>query len=226
MTPPPMPGTAIVFHHRSHNPTAGVAPRHKRAGGTVFYTRAICAGCNGGWMARLEQEVRPVLEPMIRGLWRELQPADQRLLAFWTIKTVLAFQTIESPVTTFARDDDFHDLYALQGPLPRAQVWLGAETRNDSGWYRAHSVRVPSSPPDGVDGLGATLVVGHALFYLLLGYDDSLKVRLRGEAAETLRDIWPGDSNARLWPPRITLDVRREEGVAPYVMEHSVLVAT
>ena len=177
-------------------------------------------------MARLEQEVRPVLEPMIRGLRRELQPADQRLLAFWTLRTVLAFQTIESPVTTFARAEDFHDLYALKAPPPRAQVWVGAEARNDSGWYRAHSVRMPSSPPDGTDGLGATLMVGHALFYLVLGYDGSLGVRLRGEAAEALRDIWPAHSHAMPWPPPVTLDVRREEGIAPYVMEHSTLVAT
>lgn len=56
-------------------------------GGAVEYTstgieivaRVVCGDCNGGWMAELEANVRPVLSPMINGRLQTMTP-DQQLL--------------------------------------------------------------------------------------------------------------------------------------------------
>jgi hypothetical protein len=50
-------------------------------------TRAVCAGCNNGWMARLEERAKPLLEPMLRGFGKVLHREGQRTLATWALKT-------------------------------------------------------------------------------------------------------------------------------------------
>jgi hypothetical protein len=66
---------------------------------------------------------------------------------------VLAFQTVEEPVTTFERDEDYSELFRLMAPLPSAQVCVGASAHADPAWYRAHSTRRPATPDDESDGL-------------------------------------------------------------------------
>lgn len=39
--------------------------------------RMVCAECNSGWMSGLEERVKPVLEPMIRGQRVTLNPEQQ-----------------------------------------------------------------------------------------------------------------------------------------------------
>jgi hypothetical protein len=108
---PNIPGTTTRYRHYSENPEAGIGGKVKYAGGTAYYSRAFCRSCNSGWMSQLEEHVRPVLEPLMHGRTRWLSPDDQRLLAFWATKTVLAFQTIEDDSTRFAEPSVYSDLY-------------------------------------------------------------------------------------------------------------------
>jgi hypothetical protein len=108
---------------------------------------------------------------------------------------------------------------------PRAQVWLGATPRNDWCWYRSHSTRLTETPIVGIDGFGVTLVVSHVVFYVLIGREKPLGLRLRMPAALALRDIWPGHNHGMLWPPVEVLTVPQPKGLAPYVTAHSSLVA-
>jgi hypothetical protein len=49
--------------------------------------KAVCTQCNSGWMNSLENEVRPVLGPLIRGEDVLLDVAKQLVLARWMAKT-------------------------------------------------------------------------------------------------------------------------------------------
>ena len=52
-------------------------------------TAPICVTCNNRWLAVLENDVQPVLAPLIRGEERTLAPREQQLLATWAVKTTL-----------------------------------------------------------------------------------------------------------------------------------------
>ena len=225
MTPPLDPNMSVVFHHRSENPEAGIDLHERQAKGAAFVTRAFCVACNTGWMSQLEDQVQRILEPMIHGQRRNLSVDDQRVLAMWAIKTVLAFQTMEEPVTTFATPKDYRELYERQAPLERAQVWIAADPRDESCWYRAHNARLPGTSEPEVDGFGATLLVGRVVFYILVGRERSFDLRLRGDAARAMRNIWPGRGHGMCWPSPLVRRVREPEGLAPYVMGHGRLVA-
>jgi hypothetical protein len=84
------PGGSVTFHHTASLAELGIVKRPKDAKKPAVHTRAFCRGCNNGWMARLEQTTRPVLEPLILGKVVSLSVEDQTLLAFWASKTVLA----------------------------------------------------------------------------------------------------------------------------------------
>lgn len=221
---PPVPGVDFVYLHRSENPEAGIPVREKQAERPAYFTRAFCRGCNGGWMARLEQRVRPVLEPLLLGRHRTLSNDDQRLLAMWAMKTILAFQSVEEPITTWARVEDYRTLYRSQAPLPNSQVWLGANFHGEPSWYRAHSIRLRGSAAGDVDGFGATLTVGHTVFYLVVGYAAPVGMRLRHDAAVAMKEIWPRRQRDVTWPPPLALRNEQPQGLPEYLAHHSVLV--
>jgi hypothetical protein len=202
MAGPPAPGITIQFAHESTEPD-GTPRRPKRAQTTAYFTRAFCRdNCNGGWMSRLEEAVKPILEPMLHGKpWTTLSVDDQRLLAFWATKTAFAFQTQEGASTMWARPEHFEALYAEQGPLPDSQVWLGARERGHAGWYRAHTLRLPGSDEHDVDGFGVVLTVGFAVFWVVVPFTPSVKLRLVSEAAMATKPIWPGLGRSVAWPP-------------------------
>jgi hypothetical protein len=217
------PGTHYVFHHRSANPEAGIPEQDKTAKLPAYRTRAFCKPCNNGWMSELEKQVRPTLEPLILGKPHTLSRDDQAVLAFWATKTLLGFQTLEHESTKWARPEDYAELHALQAALPKSQVWLGAgEHKGEVAWHRAHSYHRNGTGSEQVDGFGATLTVGHAVFYLAIGYTAPPGLRLRNDAALALKQIWPSSRDELQWPPTLILPKNTSTGLTSLVVGNSV----
>jgi hypothetical protein len=219
------PGAHFVFHHRSAHPEVGIPERVKTAKLPSYRTRAFCRPCNNGWMSELEVRVRPVLEPLILGKPRILSREDQALLSFWATKTLFGFQALEHESTEWARPEDYAELHELQAPLPRSQVWLGAgEPKGEIAWQRAHSYRLNEAAPEQIDGFGATLTIGHAVFYLAIGYTARPGLRLRYDAAMALKEIWPSTRDELHWPPTVTVPKNTPTGLTSLVVRNSVIV--
>ncbi len=219
------PGARYVFRHRSAHPEAGVAEHDKTASLPAYRTRSFCTRCNNGWMSRLEERVRPILEPLILGEPRTLSRSDQETLAFWATKTLLGFQSIDHPTTKWARPEDYAALHEAQAPLPYSQVWLGATDDGGGGWQRAHEIRLRGNTSDRIDGFGATLSIGHAVFYLLIGYGRRVGTRLRYQAAFALKEIWPSAREELKWPPAVRLPKLPATGVTELVVRNSITVS-
>lgn len=49
--------------------------------------RRVCESCNSGWMSDLENDVRPLLTPLIAGETIVVSGADRELLLRWALKT-------------------------------------------------------------------------------------------------------------------------------------------
>lgn len=215
------PGSTYVFRHHSAHPEVGIGPREKTAKQPAYKTRAFCKSCNNGWMSQLEERGRPILEPLALGRARTLSTADQEALAFWATKTLFGFQSIEHPSSKWARAEDYAALYRLQAPLPYSQVWIGATEPRGVAWQRAHHFRF-NEASQSIDGFGATLTIGHAVFYVLIGYAGRVGLRLRYEAAFALKEIWPGASAELEWPPVTRLPTLPDTGVTKLVVENGI----
>jgi hypothetical protein len=218
-----LPGVVISFRHEWANPEAGLKLRKKRAKGTAYTTRAFCGDCNNGWMADLEESVKPILEPMLHGRPGLLDAAKRKTLAFWVTKTIFGFQSVEDEITTFVRQQEFDELYLSREALRGSQIWLAGARTGDEMLYRPHSVRLRESVDETADGFGATLLVGHAAFYMLHGYERSLNLRLRASISSAFREIHPplqkGDQR---WPSPGLVDVPGEYGFSRLLINNAV----
>jgi hypothetical protein len=61
------------------------APHGLRRMRLLDSTAPVCSTCNNRWLSVLENDVQPVLGPLISGEERTLAPDEQRLLATWAV---------------------------------------------------------------------------------------------------------------------------------------------
>ncbi|MEU7823041.1 hypothetical protein [Catellatospora sp. NPDC049133] len=54
--------------------------------------RCVCHRCNNGWMSKLDDQVRPLLEPMILGKPTTLSALDQLTVATWAAMKAAVFE--------------------------------------------------------------------------------------------------------------------------------------
>jgi hypothetical protein len=155
----------------------------------VTLDRGLCRRCNNQLLGRLEQEVRPVLEPMaVRCEPTILDLAKQRLLAVWAIKTVYlmelavlqryptmrlvgGYQPSTSEMGWLLAELERRSANPVEPP-PRSMVWLACwDFRSPSAVNQGSLVNyAPSLAPlpaaDGSEVVGqfSTLAVGFAVF--------------------------------------------------------------
>jgi hypothetical protein len=87
--------------------------------------KIVCERCNNGWMSRVQDQVKPILLPMLHGLWpTEISRWDRRILAAWAtmFTMVIEFADPGTQATTFPDREKFR-----LNPEPPAgwHVWVG-----------------------------------------------------------------------------------------------------
>lgn len=216
-----MPGTVIRFRHAFANPEAGIGLREKSAAGPAYYTRSFCRDCNTGWMADLEGAVKPVLAPMLNGQRCLVTGKASRLLAFWATKTILAFQSVESDVTKFARPEDFTRLFEEQAAPRNSQIWIAAVRDGNSLNYRAHTVLRRGQSDRSADGFGASLILGHVAFYFLLGFSEPIGLRLGASISAAFRELQHRPRGDFSWPANTLAQPHPEYAFTELIVNHS-----
>lgn len=97
----------------------------KRTGHTrTRKLKNVCGDCNNGWMSRLQSAVKPRLEPIVHGGWRELGPGDQKILATWAVMFTMVLELAHEDTNahTFEQRNEF----ALDPKPPRNWlIWIG-----------------------------------------------------------------------------------------------------
>jgi hypothetical protein len=87
--------------------------------------KIVCEPCNTVWMSRLQDQVKPLLLPMLEGRWPELNsPWDRRILAAWAtmFTMVIEFADDGTQATSFAEREYLR--LALEPPKGW-YVWIG-----------------------------------------------------------------------------------------------------
>jgi len=182
--------------------------------------RAVCATCNNGWMAALEQRAKVFLDPMFHGRGRAVHQVGQKTLATWALKTaMMAEQTHGSGPRGFPSAEYVH-LSGRGEPSERIRVWmasyagdvlasanvygLDADLTRDS-WR--HAGLRQSDARKQRDIYGGTISFGPVVFQV---FGTTLLPLLQEDLLdppETVVQIWPYQASF-IWMPRPAFDDR------------------
>lgn len=195
-------GHGTIRHEYAH-PEDGVETKVKRANTFAIYSRKVCRSCNGGWMRAADEAARPMLAACAQGHSFSLDAEEQEQLAFWATKTVLALLTVEPEEYRFARPEHYREVFESRAPLTGSQVWLGGNEHGHVAWARAHALNLGGELEDS-HGFGASLSFGYGVLHLMYHGSDDYRLRLRFQAHQSLKQIWPTQESIE-WPPRLLM---------------------
>lgn len=192
-----------VIRHEYGHPEAGIESKVKRANTFAVLSRKVCRSCNSGWMREADDAARPLLAAFAKNQPIRLGPSEQKQLAFWTTKTLLALLMVEPEEFRFAGPECYRHLYETQASLPGSQVWLGANEHGDLAWARSHSLRFRDTPAQ-TGAFGASLSFGYAVLHFIYHGSTERQLRLRYDAHRSLKQIWPTHPQVD-WPPALRM---------------------
>jgi hypothetical protein len=194
-------------------------PKKIQKGSAVLRIRTVCDTCNGGWMSKLEQDVIPVLKPLLLDLSIQLSSDQQILLATWLIKTGMVLDSIHKH-THFYQREECKNLRKNR-TLPTGTVtWIGRFFGNgkhaglsDFSLDFAPHLKV-------ANGCVITFILGRVIFQVLSvrprpDYKERRfnAVSRSGRWDELLTQIWPNTGSQITWPPPLSFTLYSEFSV-------------
>ncbi len=110
----------------------------------------VCRTCNGGWMARLEDGVKPIMVGFLCGTPKTIDPLDELVLATWVAKTCLTYDASFSN-RYISNEIGTHRLYSIGMPMVCSHFSIGHDPDYTSEGSRveSRSGRMRITWPDG-----------------------------------------------------------------------------
>lgn len=171
--------------------------------------RMACKLCNEGWMARLEEQVRPIVSPMmLEGRRSLLTPLEQAVVSTWAAKTAMVSEFLD-PTRQYFTADERRSLMEGNRPPLGSHVWLGYyEASSYRGIQAATETLLSEDAGQGVIAHAHTIALGQLVLQVFAertsaGASWDLHHR-PGPWAVALRKIWPS-SAARMSTPAVAL---------------------
>ncbi len=167
----------------------GSKPQH-----SLYTTVKVCEPCNTGWMSDLEEQVKPVLTPLINGASTTVAAGHRRLLALWATKTAIALAQ-DDPSTVCLSEPQIRDVREGR-PARWCTVWAARWTtpedvllRHDiSETWDKTTMRV-------LWRWGRTWIgLGEGIALQVLGATHPLTPRTQLVPGPPWVKIWPGDA--------------------------------
>jgi len=204
-----MPDRGKVRYHRSvQDLRTGLSAENDWPGRDYDLTvNCVCNACNTGWMSRLEDKAKPLLQSMAVGNGRDLYATGQRTVAAWTVLKAMMFNGKD-------RDDPIpaihhRDLYASRDdprPPRDTQVWVGAHSLKGVDVQKHFALTADRGGVAETNAYGTTFTVGH-LVLQVFGHEvrEGTKRNLTGTLAKTLTQVWPVSADKVVWPPELVM---------------------
>ena len=176
-------------------------------GGKYVKARCVCEQCNGGWMSRLEESAKPILNPMIHDSSCAIDYVQQSVIAAWTIKTAMVFECTKSE-SAFYSPADRHHLFTWRTPPPDSFVWIGRYVNSHSLFIENHYLS--NAKPTNVlsEGCVTTFAIGRLVLQSFTARrrpdGEGKRITLhpkRGQRNRLLIQVWPALEQVIRWPP-------------------------
>lgn len=177
------------------------SPHGPRRLPSLAITTPICETCNNRWLSVLENDVQPVLRPMIRGEERSLHPTGQRLLSTWAVKTALMLDLASG--TPLVPTGFFHDVRQRRSALASNVVWVGAYRGSRWAAWARHTGLHIGIPDDEPPNAFVTTFTAFRVVLQVVGHFTKGGARLTDtrSLAKALARIWPPSGDSVDWPP-------------------------
>jgi hypothetical protein len=207
----------------SSNPNKPVIRVGGRAGKLGLVSRKPCSTCNNGWMSVLENRVKYMIAPMLKGVSLSLLTSAQLDIAKWAVKTAIMHELLQEPgERRYFKPHDRQSLYRDGIIPPDTNIYLaryigqdhaglgyaGIETKpyHLSIVLNNNSTHLPK-----VDGYSLTFRIDQFALQIFsfrrpkeLDGRGQIAMRVNGNWSEAVVEIWPITGN-RTWPPRYVL---------------------
>jgi hypothetical protein len=169
--------------------------------------RVLCQdSCNGKWGSQLEDAVRPLLLPLIRGENYQRSREQVAIMATWAAKVAVLLEYMDKPGTRMIPQEHKFHLRQHSEPPPRMVIWAGGlvpgATWSSRTWRRFAMSHVAGSPtPDRVayDTYISTFGFGRFFFGVGGNFSGAELTHPADVVPEALVRIWP-DPRPFFWP--------------------------
>jgi len=173
----------------------------------------LCTSCNNGWMSRLEDEAKPVLESILDDKLKDINASAQSTIARWAVKIAMVLESIDSNRTWFYADDERQLMGAVQSLPPRTSVWI-AKCINQPNIYSAAKDLWTTPSNDGIHAYATTMAFGSLALQIvsiktLAAIPENVTLTYNvseGPWDKTLVQVWPTTQNSLAWPPQYGLN--------------------
>jgi hypothetical protein len=175
-------------------------------------TKRTCAGCNGGWISRIDQRARSIIGPCIAGQPTTLDNFSNQIdAATWAFKSMVLVEYVGAGLTIPIAHR--HHLWRWLRPPPTCHIWFGAHALDHDDflalWSHSHLLNLQHGPTGERRSAYTTLLSVGQLVVNVFGYEGQVSPDLRdtvsalGQTVGTDRfiPIWPPVVQPRSWPP-------------------------
>jgi len=190
--------------HRYTDPGTGETRVLKRAKTFALTSRHVCGACNSGWLNELESRVKPTMAAFAANESLVLDAAQQADLALWASASALIAMRNDDSARHFADPELAREMYRAKRPPDGMEIWFGANSHGEMGWFGAHSLNIPRSPEQ-TDAWGASITLGYGVVHMVFHGLPNQRMRLRADAHRALRRIWR-TQNRVAWPSNLVID--------------------
>jgi hypothetical protein len=185
-------------------PQAGTADSWPARKIAAHKLRAVCRTCNGGWMSLLEQAVRPLIEPMIRGYNAPLTTEQQLTVATWGAMKAAVFEYVWGDERVLSTAD--REVIRTQARPPASvQVRLAAVESNGyplRAFGRVYELRAASKK-----AICLTTTIGCLITQVYGGPGaGNHEFQALSRSGPDFIGIWPPQMRPVQWPPARALD--------------------
>lgn len=199
-----MPSTEKFSHHHDRTGEGGEFDRWWKAKEAQFVVTCVCKTCNSGWMNVLDDQARPLVEPLVAGLPLRLDDqASIGLLASWATKVAMMVDYRQAKPTV---PSSHHAHFAKHRTPPETwHLWIasselpGGEWR---AWSQGRSIRIGVGGANGSNAYGAAFGVNHFTLQAFVPFGvETFTPRHRDFAPHT-KKLWPPNFQPLVLPPQ------------------------
>jgi hypothetical protein len=198
------PGGKLMTHLFTPGPEEDTPAREWENDEPDLTTTSVCLDCNNGWLAKMEDAVSSIAEPLLLGEPVSLGSEDQCLLATWSYKTVLLFQKVRPRTSRPIPDERFRELYALRRPPTDVRVWLASAQGNNVVHETSTEINLARKADQlVVPGFFTALAIGR-LLVLCAGRlsPGPEQIQIGSEVNRRISvQVWPASLRTLQWPP-------------------------
>lgn len=170
--------------------------------------RCVCAECNNGWMSRLENEVKPVIEAILDDRMNLINSSSQAHIAVWAVKTAMVLEALYPDREWFYTSDQRRGLRILSAIPERTSIWIAKCVDQPNIYSAAKDMRTAPGKNE-VHAYVTTMAFGSlAIQVMTMRAHTNLSKGTKiiydvneGPREEVLMQVWPIMPNLQQWPP-------------------------